>query len=115
MKKLGISKNFDASEYKDCYVKLIVEHKKDSLWFDRIVEKLYDAGVHDLKIIDDSVVESSVDNVEHEDTLITLNRYIEEINEDLNKDQLKNIIKSIYLEPAKSSNALYTHTRRERK
>ena len=91
-------KNFDASEYKDCYVKLIVEHKKDSLWFDRIVEKLYDAGVHDLKIIDDSVVESSVDNVEHEDTLTTLNRYIEEINEDLNKDQLKNIIKSIYLE-----------------
>ena len=29
-------------QYKDCYVKLIVEHKKDSLWFDRIVEKLYD-------------------------------------------------------------------------
>ncbi len=92
-------KNFDPQEYKDCYVKLIVENKKDVIWFDRIVERLYDAGVHDLKIIDDSVVDNeSIENVEHEDTLTTLNRYIEEMNESLDKNELKSIIKSIYLE-----------------
>ena len=55
--------------------------------------------MHDLKIIDDSVVDNeSVESVEHEDTLTTLNRYIEEMNESLDKNELKNIIKSIYLE-----------------
>jgi hypothetical protein len=92
-------KNFNPLDYKDCYVKLVVENKKDVIWFDRIVERLYDAGVHDLKIIDDSILDdNSVDSVEHEDTLTTLNRYIEEMNEDLNKTELKGIIKSIYLE-----------------
>ena len=93
------STSFDASEYKNCYVKLIVENKKESIWFDRVVEKLYDAGVHDLKIIDDTVVsDTNMESVEHEDTLTTLNRYIEDINEELDKNELKTIIKSIYLE-----------------
>ena len=108
-------KNFDPQEYKDCYVKLIVENKKDVIWFDRIVERLYDAGVHDLKIIDDSVVDNeSIENVEHEDTLTTLNRYIEEMNESLDKNELKSIIKSIYLESAKLTNVLYPHLIRTR-
>ena len=68
--------------------------------FEQVIEKLYDVGIHDLKIIEDQnvIFDEESESLEGEDTLTILNRYIEEINEDLNKDELKNIIKSIYLE-----------------
>lgn len=91
----------DLSEYVDSYVKLVVEEKNDLYTFDKVIEKLYNIGVHDLKIIEDTQICLDKDDeeiLEHEDTLTTLQRYIEDMKNNYDKSQLKSIIKSIYLE-----------------
>ena len=64
------------------------------------MEKLYDIGIHDLKIIEDQNLDldENSESLEGEDTLTILNRYIEETEIALDKTDLKNIIKSIYVE-----------------
>lgn len=94
-------KNFNYEEYKDSYIKIFVEERKDEQQFENLLENLYMTGVHDVKIIEDITLDfdDTSKNIEGEDTLTTLNRYIEE-NEDINldKNDIKNIIKSIYIE-----------------
>jgi len=91
---------FDTTEYKDSYIKLIVENRTDNYMFEKLIENLYDTGIHDLKIIEDTSIfdEESSELMEGEDTLTILNRYIEETEFNLDKSNLKNIIKSIYVE-----------------
>ena len=91
----------DLSEYKDSFVKVIVEKKTDLFCFDKVIEKFYTVGVHDLKIVEDNQLiadDSAVEISEHDDTLTTLQRYIEDMKDNYDKSQLKSIIKSIYLE-----------------
>ena len=91
----------DLAEYADSYVKVIVDTKNDLYTFDKVIEKFYTVGVHDLKIIEDTQVFSDNEEqevAEHEDTLTTLQRYIEDMKNYYDKSQLKSIIKSIYLE-----------------
>jgi hypothetical protein len=91
----------DLEEYADSYVKVIVDNKNDLYTFDKVIEKFYTVGVHDLKIIEDTQVFSDNEDqevAEHEDTLTTLQRYIEDMKNNYDKSQLKSIIKSIYLE-----------------
>lgn len=93
--------NESLTDYKNSYVKVIVEEKSDAYMFDRLIEKFYDVGIHDLKIAEDTSLfmeESDTENIEHEDTLTTLQRYIEEMKENYDKTELKSIIKSIYVE-----------------
>ena len=54
----------------------------------------------DLKIIEDQNIDmdENSESLEGEDTLTILNRYIEETEISLDKTDLKNIIKSIYVE-----------------
>lgn len=92
---------FDASEYKDTYIKIFVEERSDNIVFEQLLEKLYDIGVHDIKVIesDNLELDDTQENFEGEDTLTTLNRYIDETeNINLDKNSIKNIIKSIYVE-----------------
>jgi len=90
----------DVSDYSGKYVKVIVEDKQDQLKFDRLVKMLYDTGVADLKIIEDLSMEfgDNEEDVETEDTLTLLEKYIDEVGNNLNKESIKNTIKSLYLE-----------------
>lgn len=93
--------NIDLENYKDSYVKIIVENKTDLYTFDKVVEKFYAIGIHDLKIVDDNKLLSDDDcesNIEHDDTLTTLQRYIEDMKDNYDKSLLKSIVKSIYVE-----------------
>jgi len=89
----------DVSGYNGKYVKIIVEDKQDQLKFDKLVRMLYDTGVADLKIIEDLSIEFEGDSedVETEDTLTLLDKYIDEV-ECLNRESVKNTIRSLYLE-----------------
>lgn len=91
---------FDVLNFKDSYIKVIVEDRRDNYMFEQLIEKLYDVGIHDLKIIEDTNIfeEEASESMEGEDTLTILNRYIEETEINLDKSNLKNIIKSIYVE-----------------
>ena len=89
------------TEYKNTYIKLIVNKKKSNFAFEKFVERLYDIGVHDLKIIEDQSLdfENADQSIECEDTLSILNKYVEDTEDiECDKNGIKDIIKSIYVE-----------------
>jgi DNA repair exonuclease SbcCD nuclease subunit len=93
--------DIDVSECKGKYVKLIVEKKENQLVFDRTVNMLYDTGVADLKIIEDLSMEFEgdiSDDIETEDTITLLDKYIDEVECSVSKESIKNTVKSLYLE-----------------
>ena len=88
----------DETECNNKFVKLIVEKRTNYYAYDNLVERLYQTGVHDLKIIDNTQEEiNPTGDIEVEGTLSFLENYIEEIDYE-DKDTLKSIIGSIYSE-----------------
>ena len=91
---------FDATEYENKNVKVIVRKKSKPKDFEKFIDKLYSVGVQDLKIIENFEIQESEDFEisEDENTMTILNRYIEESEVSLDKDRIKNIFQSIYRE-----------------
>jgi hypothetical protein len=95
------SNDFDFDFYKDKIIKLVVNKRSDVKKFELFLDKLYNAGVHELKIIETiDIMENDdiniVDNNTSEDTLSILNEYIDSSAEGNDKSKLKNIIQEIY-------------------
>ena len=90
----------DESELKGAFVKLIVEDKGDYAKFDYAVSQLQDMSLGDLKIIEDLSVEmgNSAEVLETEDTMTLLDNYIDEIDLRVNKSNIKNVMRSLYME-----------------
>jgi len=90
--------SMDTSKYANMFVKLIVEKRTNYYAYDSLVERFYQTGTHDLKIIDNTqeTITPSGD-LEVEGTLSFLEKYVEEIDYE-DKDTLKSIIGSIYSE-----------------
>tara|TARA_R100000005_G_C4861239_1_gene122527 strand:- start:275 stop:589 length:315 start_codon:yes stop_codon:yes gene_type:complete len=80
------------------YVKLIVEEKGDNAKFDYNVKQLQDIGLADLKIVEDLSVEMGAEVMETEDTLTLLDKYIDEIDLKVDSNNVKNIMRSLYIE-----------------
>ena len=91
---------FNATQYKDKIVKLVVRKKTDPKKFEKFVDKIYSSNVAELKIIENfQIVESDdFEEFESEDTLSILNRYIQESEIQLDKSSIKSLIKEIYQE-----------------
>ena len=96
-------KAHDITKYANKYVKLIVVNKKDLYQFDQFLDKLYQADCFDIKIVEDfsdldasTVSDDIVENTE--DTLTLLGKDIDDLSIDLEKDRLKNQMKSLYTE-----------------
>lgn len=88
-------------QYKDCFVKIIVEDKKDYLQFEKVIDKLYEVGVHDVKIIENLLSDDLSDsdkNIEIKDTMSLLTEYIDEMEISVDKQKLKNIMNTLYIE-----------------
>lgn len=93
--------DLDALDLSHSYVKLVVVNKTDFYKFDLFINKLYTKNAHDVKIVEDmSEFESgSVDeNVDLEDTLSILSTYIDSLSTDVDKEKIKNFMKSLYTE-----------------
>jgi len=94
--------SINPSEYANTFVKVIVENKKDYFKFEKTIEALFDVGVHDLKVVETLVEKDTSKNtdvdLEVKDTLSLLNEYIDEIEISVNKNHLKNVMKSLYIE-----------------
>ena len=91
-------KLFNATEYKNKIVKIIVRQKSNLKDFEKFIDKLYSVGVQDLKIIENFDVQESedFDIDEDENTLSILNRYIDESEFELDKNIIKGIFKDLY-------------------
>tara|TARA_A100000164_G_scaffold89170_1_gene77014 strand:- start:1517 stop:2578 length:1062 start_codon:yes stop_codon:yes gene_type:complete len=95
--------NFDLTEYNNHYIKLIVLNKTKDQMFDKFIERLYnEITVHDLTIIEDySDIKASVkdDILEMgEDTVTFLNNYVDQLDTKVDKEKLKQYLRSIYIE-----------------
>jgi len=93
-------KLFDFREYKNKIVKIIVKRKTDQKQFEKFIDKLYNSGIQDLKIIENFVLQESADfEVEEtENTIGILNRYIDESEFEGDKTLIKGILQKIYSE-----------------
>ena len=91
---------FDTREYENKIVKVIVRKKSDTKKFEKFIDKLYSAGVAELKIVENFQLQESEDfeAFESEDTLSILNRYIEEAEVSLDKSIVQKMIQEIYQE-----------------
>jgi hypothetical protein len=87
-------------EIKGTFVKLIVEDKGDYTKFDYFVRQLQDIGLADLKIVEDLSVDIEGGDVvvETEDTITLLDNYIDDIDLKVDKSNVKNIMRSLYME-----------------
>ena len=89
---------FDASEYENKIVKVIVRKKTNPKAFEKFIDKLYVSGIQDLKIVENFEIHESEDFEidEDENTLSILNRYIEEAEMEFDKSIIKNIFQDLY-------------------
>ena len=92
------SKLINPNKYANKYIKVIVE-KSTPRKVSNLVDKLYQVGINDLKVIEnqDMYVDDDV-NIESEDTLTTLTNYVMAIEDDVNKQNIIDIFKSLYVE-----------------
>ena len=97
----GSHLSFDTNDCRNAFVKIIVENKKDYLSFEKFVDTIFASQPHDVKIIETLVNDTTdvvEENLEIKDTLSLLNEYIDEVELSVNKDKLKNIMKTLYIE-----------------
>lgn len=83
------------------HVKLVVVKKKDFVKFDQFIELIYKQNILELKIIEDfSEFESDAidDSIDLEDTMSVLSNYVDSIETDTDKERLKTLLKTLYVE-----------------
>lgn len=91
----------DSLDLKDKYVKLIVVNKTDYYKFDKFIQKLYNKGCSDIKIIEDmsEFQEGEIgEEINLEDTVSVLSHFIDSVETDVDKEQIKTFMKSLYTE-----------------
>ena len=91
-------KLFDAREYEDKIVKVIVRYKSSVKDFEKFIDKLYQVGVQDLKIVENFDIQENADFDVDEDetTLSILSRYIDESEFEYDKNIIKDIFQNLY-------------------
>lgn len=87
--------------YAERFVKVLVVNKTDFLKFDTFIDRLYQAGPTEIKIIenmtdyDEGALDDSIDV---EDTPTMLAKYVDSTETDLDKTRLKSLLQSLYVE-----------------
>jgi len=91
---------FDARQYENKIVKVIVRKKTDSKKFEKFIDKLYASNIAELKVIENFDIQEPGDFqvFESEDTLSILNRYIEEAEINLDKSIVQKLLQEVYQE-----------------
>ena len=90
----------DPADYKDKYVKVIVEQKSNYSDFELMLNSLYDAGALDVKVVEKVGVfdDPDANELDVKDTLTLLDEYLDEVTVDVDKTALKSLMKSLYIE-----------------
>ena len=91
----------DFSQYKDCYIKIIVANKNNPFFFEKYLERLERANPANVTILDSDPIWDDYDEElidEAEDTLTILEKYVEGIEMEIDKYKLNSVLKGIYLE-----------------
>ena len=91
---------FDARQLENKIVKVVVKKKTNQVQFEKFLDKLYNANVAELKIVENFALQEAAEfeAFESEDTLSILNRYIEEAEIDLDRSRIQKLIQEVYQE-----------------
>lgn len=94
--------NKEVDQYENKFIKVVVVSKKDPFTFDRFIDRLQNIQTHELKIAE-TFEEFAGDSVEDakvsiEDTQEMLDTYVEAVETDLDKDRMKNIMRTLFVE-----------------
>jgi DNA repair exonuclease SbcCD nuclease subunit len=89
---------FDTTEYENKIVKVIVRKKSKQKDFEKFIDKLYTAGIQDLKIVENFDIQENenFEIDEEENTMSILNRYIDEAEFEFDKNIIKGIFQDLY-------------------
>ena len=83
----------DISFVDNKFVKIVVINKSDLFTFDRLVDRIQNRKIHELKIAEnfnEFIGENVEDeNISLEDTEILLDSYVDAVDTDLDKDKIK--------------------------
>jgi len=93
--------DLDTTDLNQKFVKLVVVNKTDFYKFDKFIQKLYNKGAYEIKIIEDlSEFEDGEvgEEINLEDTLSVLAHYIDSIETDVDKEQIKTFMRTLYTE-----------------
>jgi len=93
--------DLDVLDLHQKYVKLVVVNKTDFYKFDKFIQKLYNKGCHEIKIIEDmsEFSEGEIgEEINLEDTLSVLSHYVDSIETDVDKEQIKTYMRTLYTE-----------------
>lgn len=94
--------DFNFGAYSGCFCKLIIEEKTNPYWFDIFVEKLEEAEVSNLQIVEDHLGMDMLNDEaivsEAEDTFTIFRKAIEGMSSDIDKEGLVGIISELYQE-----------------
>ena len=90
----------DARELEDKIVKVVVRKKSNTIKFEKFIDKLYNANVAELKVVENFILHDAenFEAFESEDTLSILNRYVEEAQVDLDKSRIQKMLQENYQE-----------------
>lgn len=95
-------KDYDLEQYRNKFVKVIVENKIDPFKFDQFIDKLASIDTHELKIVENfqeflgENVVTSLEDVENTQEL--MDNYIDSAHTDLDKNKLKVLMNGLYNE-----------------
>lgn len=93
--------DLDALDLTHQYVRLVVVNKTDYYKFDKFIQKLYNKGCYEIKIVEDmsEFQEGELsEEINLEDTLSVLSNYVESVETDVDKEQIKTFMRSLYTE-----------------
>lgn len=93
--------SMDLSHLKNSYVKVVVINKTNPYLFDSLINRLYQTGPIDITIAEDFTEQEDLDEYDidqAEDTTTILNKYVDNLTTDLQKDKIKIILRELYVE-----------------
>jgi len=92
-------KLINPNNFKDSYIKVVVDGKSTPVKLGTFVDSLYRVGVHDIKVIEQMCFDVDDDvEIEGEDTLTTLTNYVNAMDDQIDKSNVIEIFKSLYVE-----------------
>lgn len=91
----------DVSYFKDKFIKIVVQKKTDYYKFDTFLDKVYNCGAHDIKVMED-ISELSPEELDEtidiEDTVSILTHYVKAADVTVDRDELAKYMKQLYVE-----------------
>lgn len=98
----GHWKKYDYNSFKDSYVKVVVLNKQNPYMFDSVIDNLYKSGAADISIVEDftdAIIDDDQEIVDQaEDTITILNKYVDNLQLDVEPEKLKSLMRELYIE-----------------